>query len=101
MEIICIRKHTAHILGNALERIDKFKVNMKATVKKQFHEMKINSDFTESVRQQVYNSFSGLKAQIEQETEIILKDTQKTLDDLNDVKQQKKAIPITMHILIM
>ncbi|WP_432650266.1 dynamin family protein [Huintestinicola sp.] len=74
------------------ERIDKFKVNMKATVKKQFHEMKINSDFTESVRQQVYNSFSGLKAQIEQETEIILKDTQKTLDDLNDVKQQKKVM---------
>ena len=74
------------------ERIDKFKVNVKANVKKQFHEMRINSDFTESVRQQVYNSFAGLKNQIEQETEIILKDTQKTLDNLNEVKQQKKTM---------
>lgn len=54
--------------------------------------MRINSDFTESVRQQVYNSFAGLKNQIEQETEIILKDTQKTLDNLNEVKQQKKTM---------
>ena len=54
--------------------------------------MRINSDFTESVRQQVYNSFAGLKNQIEQETEIILKDTQKTLDNLNEVKQQRKTV---------
>lgn len=74
------------------ERIDKFKQSFKTAVKKQFHEMKINSDFTESVRQQVYNSFSGLKMQIEQETEIILKDTQRTLDDLNETKQQKKTM---------
>ncbi len=74
------------------ERIDKFKANVKASVSKQFHEMKINSDFTESVRKQVYNSFAGLKSQIEEETEIILKDTQKTLDDLNEVKQQKKTM---------
>lgn len=74
------------------ERIDKYKSSMKASVKKQFHEMKINSDFTESVRQQVYGSFSGLKTQIEEETEIILKDTQKTLDDLNEKKQQKKTM---------
>lgn len=33
-----------------------------------------------------------LKNQIEQETEIILKDTQKTLDNLNEVKQQKKTM---------
>ncbi len=74
------------------ERIDKYKTSVKANVKKQFHEMRINSDFTESVRQQVFNSFAGLKTQIEQETEIILKDTQKTLDDLNEVKQQKKTM---------
>ena len=74
------------------ERIDKYKSNMKANISKQFHEMKINSDFTESVRRQVYDSFSGLKAQIEQETEIILKDTQKTLDDLNETKLQKKTM---------
>ena len=74
------------------ERIEKFKSNFKQNVSKQFHEMKINSDFTESVRQQVFNSFTGLKNQIEQETEIILKDTQKTLDNLNEVKQQKKEM---------
>ncbi len=74
------------------ERIDKYKANVKTTVKKQFHEMKINSDFTESVRQQVFNSFAVLKDQIEQETEIILKDTQQTLDNLNEVKQQKKTM---------
>ncbi len=72
------------------ERIDKFKANFKVQVKKQFYEMKINSDFTETVRQQVYTSFSGLKEKIEEETEIILKDTQKTLDKLNDQKQKKK-----------
>ncbi|MBQ5316474.1 MAG: dynamin family protein [Oscillospiraceae bacterium] len=74
------------------ERIEKFKQSFKQSVSKQFHEMKINSDFTESVRQQVYSSFTGLKNQIEQETEIILKDTQKTLDDLNETKQQKKEM---------
>ncbi len=74
------------------ERIEKFKQGFKQNVSKQFHEMKINSDFTESVRQQVYSSFTGLKNQIEHETEIILKDTQKTLDDLNETKQQKKEM---------
>ena len=72
------------------ERIDKFKTSFKSQVKKQFHEMKINSDFTETVRKQVYNSFAGLKEQIEKETETILKDTQKTLDNLNAQKMQKK-----------
>lgn len=72
------------------ERIDKFKSSFKAQVSKQFHEMKINSDFTETVRQQVYTSFSSLKEGIEQETEVILKDTQKTLDELNEQKQRKK-----------
>ena len=72
------------------ERIDKFKSSFKQQVKKQFHEMKITSDFTETVRKQVYNSFSGLKEQIEKETEVILKDTQKTLDNLNEQKKQKK-----------
>ncbi len=72
------------------ERIDKFKSSFKTQVSKQFHEMKINSDFTETVRQQVYTSFSSLKEGIEQETEVILKDTQKTLDELNEQKQRKK-----------
>ena len=72
------------------ERIDKFKNNFKTQVKKQFHEMKINSDFTETVRRQVYNSFSSLKERIEEETEVILKDTQKTLDSLNEQKAKKK-----------
>ena len=74
------------------ERKEKFKQSFKTSVKKQFHEMKINSDFSESVRQQVYNSFTGLKNQIETETEIILKDTQKTLDELNERKQQQKEM---------
>ena len=74
------------------ERIEKFKQSYKASVSKQFHEMKINSDFSESVRLQVFNSFAGLKNQIESETEIILKDTQKTLDDLNETKLQKKEM---------
>ncbi len=72
------------------ERIDKYKSNYKIQVKKQFHEMKINSDFTETVRKQVYNSFAGLKERIEEETEVILKDTQRTLDNLNEQKRQKK-----------
>ena len=74
------------------ERIDKYKADFKTSVKKQFHEMKINSDFTETVRQQVYSSFEGLKAKIEDETEIILKDTQKTLDNLNNLKTEKKTL---------
>jgi len=72
------------------ERIDKYKANFKQSVKKQFHEMKINSDFTETVRQQVFASFQGLKSKIEEETEIILLDTQKTLDNLNQLKADKK-----------
>lgn len=72
------------------ERIDKYKASFKQSVKKQFHEMKINSDFTETVRQQVFASFQGLKSKIEDETEIILLDTQKTLDNLNQLKSEKK-----------
>ena len=53
--------------------------------------MKISSDFTETVRQQVFASFQGLKAKIENETEIILMDTQKTLDNLNQLKTDKKT----------
>ncbi len=74
------------------ERIDKYKANFKQSVKKQFHEMKINSDFTETVRQQVFASFQGLKSKIEEETEIILLDTQKTLDSLNQLKAEKKSM---------
>jgi len=72
------------------ERIDKYKASFKQSVKKQFHEMKITSDFTETVRQQVFASFQGLKSKIEEETEIILKDTQKTLDNLNQLKSDRK-----------
>lgn len=72
------------------ERIDKYKSSFKQSVKKQFHEMKITSDFTETVRQQVYASFQGLKSKIENETEIILMDTQKTLDNLNQLKTDRK-----------
>ncbi len=71
------------------ERIDKYKADFKASVSKQFREMKITSDFSETVRQQVFASFEGLKEKIEDETEIILKDTQKTLDDLNRLKTEK------------
>lgn len=72
------------------ERIDKYKSSFKQSVKKQFHEMRISSDFTETVRQQVYASFQGLKSKIENETEIILMDTQKTLDNLNQLKTERK-----------
>ena len=74
------------------ERIDKYKSNFKQAVKKQFHEMKIASDFTETVRRQVFNSFQGLKSKIENETEIILLDTQKTLDNLNELKAERKTM---------
>ncbi|MBQ8780599.1 MAG: dynamin family protein [Oscillospiraceae bacterium] len=74
------------------ERIDKYKASFKNGVKKQFHEMKISSDFSETVRQQVYASFEGLKKKIEEETEIILLDTQKTLDNLNDLKAERKSM---------
>jgi CRISPR/Cas system CSM-associated protein Csm5 (group 7 of RAMP superfamily) len=40
----------------------------------------------------VFSSFEGLKAKIEDETEIILKDTQKTLDSLNEMKIEQKNI---------
>ncbi|MBD5139095.1 MAG: dynamin [Ruminococcus sp.] len=74
------------------ERIDKYKASFKQSVKKQFHEMKINSDFSETVRKQVFASFQGLKSKIEDETEIILLDTQKTLDNLNQLKTEKKSM---------
>ncbi|MDE5859364.1 MAG: dynamin, partial [Oscillospiraceae bacterium] len=74
------------------ERIDKYKASFKQAVKKQFHEMKISSAFTETVRRQVYASFQGLKAKIENETEIILLDTQKTLDNLNELKTERKTM---------
>lgn len=74
------------------ERIDKYKASFKQSVKKQFHEMKIHSDFSETVRRQVFASFQGLKSKIEDETEIILLDTQKTLDNLNQLKTEKKTM---------
>ena len=74
------------------ERIDKYKSDFKTQIRKQFHEMKITTDFSETVRKQVFNAFEGLKARIESETEIILRDTQKTLDNLNKVKAEKKEI---------
>ena len=40
-------------------------------MRKQFHEMKLNNDFTETVRRQVFSAFEGLKGKIESETEII------------------------------
>ena len=74
------------------ERIDKYKNSFKNAVSKQFHEMRISSDFSETVRQQVFASFEGLKKKIEDETEIILKDTQKTLDNLNQLKAERKTV---------
>ncbi len=74
------------------ERIDKYKNSFKSSVSKQFHEMKITSDFSETVRQQVFASFEGLKSKIEEETEVILLDTQKTLDSLNALKTEKKKM---------
>jgi hypothetical protein len=61
-------------------------------VRKQFHEMKLNNDFTETVRKQVFTAFEGLKTKIEDETEIILRDTQETLDNLNNMKAEKSHI---------
>ena len=74
------------------ERIDKYKNNFKTQVRKQFHEMRLNNDFTETVRRQVYSAFEGLKGKIEQETEIILRDTQETLDNLNALKTEKNDV---------
>ena len=74
------------------ERIDKYKNNFKTQVKKQFHEMRLNNDFTETVRRQVFSAFEGLKGKIETETEIILRDTQETLDNLNSLKTEKNNI---------
>ena len=74
------------------ERIDKYKTNFKNQVKKQFHEMRINNDFTETVRRQVFSAFEGLKSKIESETEIILRDTQETLDNLNALKTEKNDL---------
>jgi hypothetical protein len=74
------------------ERIDKYKTNFKTQVKKQFHEMRLNNDFTETVRRQVFSAFEGIKSKIEQETEIILRDTQETLDNLNALKTEKNSV---------
>ena len=38
----------------------------------------------------VFSAFEGLKGKIESETEIILRDTQETLDNLNDLKQKEQ-----------
>jgi hypothetical protein len=74
------------------ERIDKYKTNFRTQVKKQFHEMRLNNDFTETVRRQVFSAFEGIKSKIEQETEIILRDTQETLDNLNALKTEKNSV---------
>jgi vacuolar-type H+-ATPase subunit H len=74
------------------ERIEKFKQNLKQNVHKQFREMKLTSDFSETVRQQVYQSFEGLKNKIERETETILADTQSTLDKLNQLKEERREL---------
>lgn len=74
------------------ERISKYKSNFKTNVKKQFHEMKLDNDFTETVRRQVFSAFDSIKTKIEQETEIILRDTQETLDNLNDLKAEKSSV---------
>ncbi len=74
------------------ERIDRYKENFKTQVRKQFHEMRLNTDFFETVRKQVFSAFEGLKGKIEKETEIILRDTQKTLDDLNALKAEKNEV---------
>lgn len=74
------------------ERISKYKSNFKTNVKKQFHEMRLNNDFTETVRRQVFSAFDSIKTKIEQETEIILRDTQETLDNLNDLKAEKSSV---------
>lgn len=76
----------------ANEKIEKYKSDFKTQVRKQLHEMKLNTDFSESVRKQVFVAFETLKDKIEQETEIILKDTQKTLNSLNQLKQEKKIV---------
>ena len=54
--------------------------------------MRINNDFTETVRRQVFSAFEGLKSKIESETEIILRDTQETLDNLNALKTEKNEL---------
>ncbi|MDR0946215.1 MAG: dynamin family protein [Ruminococcus sp.] len=77
------------------ERIEKFKNNLKQGVHKSFREMKINSDFSETVRQQVFSSFEGLKNKIESETEVILADTQTTLDRLNQLKEERRELSET------
>lgn len=74
------------------ERISKFKEDFKSQVRKQFHEMKVTTDFTETVRQQVVTAFDGLKSKIEDEAENILSDTQDTLDNLNKLKESKTTI---------
>jgi GTPase Era involved in 16S rRNA processing len=74
------------------ERIEKFKQNLKQSVHKQFREMRLTSDFSETVRQQVYQSFEGLKNKIEKETETILADTQSTLDKLNQLKEERREL---------
>jgi GTPase Era involved in 16S rRNA processing len=74
------------------ERIEKFKQNLKQSIHKQFREMKLTSDFSETVRQQVYQSFEGLKNKIEKETETILADTQSTLDKLNQLKEERREL---------
>ena len=55
------------------DRIDRYKDNFKAQMKKQFHEMRMNNDFTETVRRQVYNAFDGL-------------------DNLNAIKNEKSTV---------
>ena len=74
------------------ERIDKFKNNIKSAVCKQFKDMKLAGDFTDTVRRQTFEAFQGLKTKIENETEVILLDTQKTLDSLNKLKLDKKKM---------
>lgn len=75
----------------AKDEIQKFKDGIKEAVIKQFNEMKYQGDFAKNVREQVNSAFDALKEKIENETETVLKDTQKTLEELK-IKIERESI---------
>lgn len=64
-------------------RIEKFREDYKSAVHGQIQQLRVENDYTRTVRDQVESAFDALKQSVVDETETILENTQNQLNDLN------------------
>lgn len=64
--------------------IDNFRISVKNSVEKMVYDMRDTQDLERSVKEQIETGFSSVKDKVEQETEKLLKDTEKTLLDIKE-----------------